>query len=36
MFGREARLAVDLCFGTTQDGKKESHSRYVAKLKEYL
>ena len=37
MFGREARLPVDLCFGTSPDGKDEGcHSRYVAKLKEDL
>lgn len=34
MFGREARLLVDLCFGTSPDGKNEScGSCYVAKLK---
>lgn len=37
MFGREARLPVDLCFGTSPDGKAEGgHSRYVAKLKDDL
>lgn len=36
MFGREARLPVDLCFGTTIDKAEESHSRYVSKLKEDL
>lgn len=36
MFGREARLPVDLCFGTGVDGTVDSHSRYVAKLKEDL
>ena len=37
MFGREARLPIDLCFGTSPDGKDEAcHSRYVAKLKEDL
>lgn len=36
MFGREARLPVDLCFGeaTCQDGA--THSQYVAKLTEEL
>lgn len=37
MFGREARLPVDLCFGTSPDGESEGgHSRYVAKLKDDL
>lgn len=36
MFGREARLPVDLCFGTSQDKSVESHSRYISKLKEDL
>lgn len=36
MFGREARLPVDLCFGTSLDKAVESHSRYVSKLKEDL
>ncbi len=37
MFGREARLPVDLCFGTSPDGIEEaSHTRYVTKLKEDL
>ncbi|XP_057684821.1 uncharacterized protein LOC130911119 [Corythoichthys intestinalis] len=37
MFGREARLPVDLCFGTSPDGIESAcHSRYVAKLKEDL
>ncbi|KAI5094535.1 hypothetical protein C0J45_16259, partial [Silurus meridionalis] len=37
MFGREARLPVDLCFGTSPDGIETTcHSRYVAKLKENL
>lgn len=37
MFGREARLPADLCFGTSPDGIEESsHSRYVARLKEDL
>ena len=34
MFGREARLPVDLCFGTSPDGTGDRHhSRYVEKLK---
>lgn len=37
MFGREARLPVDLCFGTSVDGAGDRHhSRYVEKLKEDL
>lgn len=37
MFGREARLPIDLCLGTSPDGKDEScHSRDVAKLKDDL
>ena len=37
MFGREARLPVDLCFGTSPDGNHEGHhSKYVSKLKEDL
>lgn len=37
MFGREARLPVDLCFGTSPDGSDVGHHlRYVAKLKEDL
>ncbi|XP_058494566.1 uncharacterized protein LOC131465683 [Solea solea] len=37
MFGREARLPIDLCFGTSPDGKADGcHSRYVAKLKDDL
>lgn len=34
MFGREARLPVDLCFGTSPDGSGEKHhSRYVENLR---
>uniref|UniRef100_A0A672FVG2 Gypsy retrotransposon integrase-like protein 1 n=1 Tax=Salarias fasciatus TaxID=181472 RepID=A0A672FVG2_SALFA len=34
MFGREARLPVDLCFGTSPDGIEDAcHTRYVTKLK---
>ncbi|XP_035809415.2 uncharacterized protein LOC118471094 [Amphiprion ocellaris] len=37
MFGREARLPVDLCFGTSPDGSNVGHHlRYVAKLREDL
>lgn len=37
MFGREARLPVDVCFGTSPDGNEGGHhSRYVSKLKEDL
>ncbi|XP_038574937.1 uncharacterized protein LOC119902683 [Micropterus salmoides] len=37
LFGREARLPVDLCFGTSPDGQDDvCHARYVAKLKEDL
>ena len=37
MFGREAQLPVDVCFGTRPDEKGEhQHSSYVAKLKEDL
>ncbi|XP_053274167.1 uncharacterized protein LOC128436464 [Pleuronectes platessa] len=37
MFGREARLPIDLCFGTSPDGEADGcHSRYVAKLKDDL
>ena len=37
MFGREARLPVDLCFGTQPDDKGErQHSSYVTKLKQDL
>lgn len=37
MFEREARLPIDLCFGTSPDCQGEGcHSRYVAKLKDDL
>lgn len=37
MFGREARLPLDVCFATCLDGKdNQPHSAYVAKLKEDL
>ncbi|KAK3566560.1 hypothetical protein QTP86_000879, partial [Hemibagrus guttatus] len=37
MFGHEARLPVNLCFGTSPDGiEATGHSQYVAKLKEDL
>ena len=35
MFGREARLPIDVCFGTDKQGSV-SHSRYVEELKEDL
>ena len=35
MFGREARLPVDVCLGTDKHGSA-SHSRYVEGLKEDL
>lgn len=37
MFGREARLPADVCFGTSPDGTGDvCHTRYVEKLKEDL
>ncbi|KAL7886895.1 hypothetical protein AOLI_G00046160 [Acnodon oligacanthus] len=37
MFGREAQLPVDLCFGTMHyDGGDMTHSQYISKLKEDL
>lgn len=37
MFGREAKLPLDICFETCPNGKSDqSHSSYVAKLKENL
>uniref|UniRef100_A0AAQ4QQF4 Gypsy retrotransposon integrase-like protein 1 n=1 Tax=Gasterosteus aculeatus aculeatus TaxID=481459 RepID=A0AAQ4QQF4_GASAC len=37
MFGREARLPVDLCFNTTQPGSQErNHYQYVESLKRDL
>lgn len=37
LYGREARLAVDVCFGTSPDGCDVGHhSSYVARLKEDL
>ncbi len=37
MFGREARLPVDICFGVTEDNQKtKSYLQYVAKLKQDL
>ncbi|XP_052469911.1 uncharacterized protein LOC128026690 [Carassius gibelio] len=37
MFGREARLPVDLCFQTSAEGTEErQHFQYVAKLKKDL
>lgn len=35
MFGREARLPVDICFGISPDGESEaSYHQYVARMKE--
>ncbi|MGH0130392.1 UNVERIFIED_CONTAM: hypothetical protein FKN15_009195 [Acipenser sinensis] len=37
MFGREARLAVDICFGVSPDGAgPETYLQYVKKLKQEL
>lgn len=37
MFGREARLPVDICFGVAEDDQKtKSYHQYVAKLKKDL
>lgn len=37
MFGREARLPIDLCFGTSADVEADGcHSQYVVKLKNDL
>ncbi|RVE74756.1 hypothetical protein OJAV_G00024780 [Oryzias javanicus] len=37
MFGREARLPVDICFGVTDDSQKtKSYHQYVTKLKQDL
>lgn len=37
LFGREARLPVDLCFGSVLSGRSESsHIQYVKKMKEEL
>lgn len=37
MFGREAKLPLDVCFGTCPNGKGDhTHSSYVTKLKENL
>ncbi|CAI5678658.1 unnamed protein product [Oreochromis niloticus] len=37
MFGREARLPVDICFGASPDGAEEkTHSQYVTNLKQDL
>lgn len=37
MFGREARLPVDICFGTSPDGVDDvAHSQYVSKMKKDL
>ena len=37
MFGREARLPVDLCFGVSPEGEREiKYQQYVTKLKSDL
>lgn len=36
MFGQEARLPVDLCFGSAQGETNKDHTKYVMKLKESL
>lgn len=37
MFGREARLPVDACFGVSTDGTSTaSHTKYVSRLKHEL
>lgn len=36
MFGREARLLIDLCFGVSSDPDSIPHFQYVAKLNEDL
>ncbi len=36
MFGREARLPVDMCFGVMCDTDEVNHFRYVEKLRESL
>ncbi|XP_052462953.1 uncharacterized protein LOC128020214 [Carassius gibelio] len=37
MFGREARLPVDICFGTSADGMDDvSHSQYISNMKKDL
>lgn len=37
MFGREARLPIDLCFGTSPDGKdNQIYFQYVEELKAEL
>lgn len=36
MFGREARLPIDLCFSVSSDGKAENYQQYVSKLRSDL
>ena len=36
MFGREARLPVDICFSVFDESQKTSYNQYVAKLKKDL
>lgn len=33
MFGREARLPVDLCFPVASEGEEETYQKYVSKLR---
>ncbi|KAL7837384.1 hypothetical protein SRHO_G00270950 [Serrasalmus rhombeus] len=37
MFGRESRLPVDICFGTSPDGESEVHyEQYITKMRQSL
>lgn len=37
MFGREARLPVDVCFGVSANGTSSaSHTKYVSRMKQEL
>uniref|UniRef100_A0A672FVX5 Gypsy retrotransposon integrase-like protein 1 n=1 Tax=Salarias fasciatus TaxID=181472 RepID=A0A672FVX5_SALFA len=37
MFGREARLPIDICFGISPDGESESsHQQYIVKMRKDL
>lgn len=33
MFGREARLPIDLCFSVSSEGEAENYQQYVSKLR---
>lgn len=33
MFGREARLPIDLCFSVVSEGEVENYQKYVSKLR---